>query len=64
MPWAIRPLAPRVTGAVLIALARESEPEAASLRAMRGLMRALLRHHLGGRELNAWRMFAGTTRTG
>lgn len=64
VPWALRPLAPRVTGAVLIALAREAEPEATSLRAMRGLMRALLRHHLGGRELNAWRMFAGTTRTG
>jgi len=57
--WAARPLAPRVTGGVLLALARDDEPEAEALRAMRGTMRAILRHHLGGRELNAWRMFAG-----
>lgn len=62
--WPARPIAPRVPGAVLLALAHEREPPVAELRAMRGLMRALLRHHLGGRELNAWRMFAGTTRTG
>lgn len=62
--WLARPIAPRVAGAVLLALARDDEPRAPELRAMRGLMRALLRHHLGGRELNAWRMFAGTTRSG
>ena len=56
--WSRRPFAPAVTGAALRALSGETLPDAATLRALRGLMRAVLRHHLGGRELNAWHMFA------
>ena len=59
VPWSARPIAPRIAGAALQALAGEQAPDAATLRSLRGLMRAILRHHLGGRELNAWHLFAG-----
>ena len=59
VPWTARPVAPRVSGAALRALAGEDAPDAVTLRNLRAMMRALLRHHLGGRELNAWHLFAG-----
>ena len=56
--WAARPLAPAVHGAALLALAGTRCPEPAVLAELRRMMRAVLRHHLGGRELNAWRLRA------
>lgn len=52
--WAVRPLPPAVGGAAVIALAGDLRPGSEHLRELRHLMRALLRHHLGGRELAAW----------
>jgi DNA repair protein RecO (recombination protein O) len=52
--WAQRPVPPQIGGAALRALAAGSAPDAAALRELRVAMRALLRHHLGGRELTAW----------
>lgn len=54
---------PRVDGRALLALARDECPDAEGLSQLRRLMRAVLRHHLGG-ELNAWRMSAGLPRRG
>jgi DNA repair protein RecO (recombination protein O) len=56
MPWERRPLAPRVSGAALLALAGDEPPPEAIARELRRLMRSVLLHHLDGRELNAWRM--------
>jgi DNA repair protein RecO (recombination protein O) len=58
VPWHLRPLAPAVSGAALAALAADAVPVAPIRRELRRVMRALLLHHLGGRELEAWRMFA------
>ncbi len=52
--WALRPLPPAVSGAGVLALAGDLRPPSEQLRELRHLMRALLRHHLGGRELAAW----------
>ncbi len=52
-----RPVAPRVSGGALLALAHDRAPDAEILRELKRLMRSLLQHHLGGRELNAWRNF-------
>ena len=61
LAWSARPLAPAVHGAALLALAGDACPDAAGLAELRRLMRAVLRHHLGGRDLNAWRMRAPST---
>jgi len=47
-----------VTGASLLALAGDDAPPAAALRELRALMRRVLLHHLGGRELKSWRVLA------
>jgi DNA repair protein RecO (recombination protein O) len=47
-----------VTGAALMALAHDDTPAPEHLRELRGLMRRLLLHHLGGRELKSWRVLA------
>jgi DNA repair protein RecO (recombination protein O) len=47
-----------ISGASLQALAGESAPSAVQLRELRGLMRRLLLHRLGGRELRSWRLMA------
>jgi DNA repair protein RecO (recombination protein O) len=52
--WSRRPVPPAVGGAALLALGAGSTPDLAGLRELRHAMRALLRHHLGGRELTAW----------
>ncbi|MDE2278407.1 MAG: DNA repair protein RecO [Xanthomonadaceae bacterium] len=46
-------------GADLIALAEDRMPDRAGLMALRGLMRDVIRYHLGGGELRAWRVLAG-----
>ena len=51
-----------VAGRALLAMARDDLPEAADLRALRQLMRRMLLHHLGGRELNAWRVLRSPTK--
>lgn len=47
-----------VRGSALIALAADLPPSAADLGGLRLLMRSIIRHHLGGRELDAWRVLA------
>lgn len=54
VPWAARPVPPSVRGHALLELERDACPDTAGLRDLRRLMRAVIRHHLGGRELNAW----------
>ncbi len=51
------------TGAALLALAEDAIPSAEHLRELRRLMRVLLLHHLGGRELESWRVLADVSRT-
>jgi len=51
--------APRaIRGADLLALARDECPDTAGLAALRRLMREVIRFHLGGGELHAWRVLA------
>lgn len=47
-----------VQGRVLLALAQDRRPEGEGLAALRGLMREVIRFHLGGGELHAWRVLA------
>jgi len=58
VPFAQRSVPPRVSGRALLALAEDVRPDGEVLRELRHMMRAVLRHHLGGRELNAWRTLA------
>jgi DNA repair protein RecO (recombination protein O) len=58
VPFAVRSVPPRVSGRALLALADDARPDPEVLRELRHMMRAVLRHHLGGRELNAWRTLA------
>jgi DNA repair protein RecO (recombination protein O) len=58
-PVAYREGAPRaIRGADLLALAADRQPDAAGLSALRGMMREVVRFHLGGGELHAWRVLA------
>ncbi|MBP1475233.1 DNA repair protein RecO [Frateuria sp. MAH-13] len=51
--------APRaIRGADLLALATDQCPDAVGLAALRRLMREVIRFHLGGGELHAWRVLA------
>jgi DNA repair protein RecO (recombination protein O) len=45
-------------GEYLLALGRDAMPDTAGLQALRGMMRELIRFHLGGRELQAWQVLA------
>lgn len=59
-PVACPPGAPRaIRGGDLLALAADRAPDGAGLSALRGLMREVIRFHLGGGELRAWRVLAG-----
>lgn len=53
-----------VRGADLLALAADQAPGAEGQVALRRLMREVIRFHLGGGELRAWRMLAGLRRRG
>ena len=55
-PWSGNPKDLRVSGAALVALARDEMPSAEHLAELRRLMRVLLQHQLGGGSLNAWTM--------
>lgn len=58
-PSAVPALTPQaVRGADLLALAADTQPDAAGLAALRHLMREAIRHYLGGGELRAWRVLA------
>ncbi|KRE99528.1 DNA repair protein RecO [Frateuria sp. Soil773] len=46
-------------GGDLLAFAQDRKPSAAGLAALRGMMREVIRFHLGGGELRAWRVLAG-----
>ena len=48
-----------VRGADLLALAADQAPAASGQAALRRLMREVIRFHLGGGELRAWRVLAG-----
>lgn len=45
-----------VRGADLLALGRDVSPDSSGLQALRGVMRELIRFHLGGGELRAWQV--------
>ncbi|SEJ56969.1 DNA repair protein RecO [Frateuria terrea] len=47
-----------IRGADLLALAADQRPDAAGVAALRRLMREVIRFHLGGAELHAWRVLA------
>lgn len=47
-----------ISGAALLALARDERPGAAELGELRRLMRGVLRFHLGDRELRSWRILS------
>ena len=47
-----------VRGDYLLALAQDRTPDAAGLQALRGMMREVIRFHLGGGELRAWQVLA------
>ncbi len=47
-----------ISGAALLALGEDRAPDVAGLRELRRLMRDVLRHHLGGRELRSWQVLA------
>ena len=46
-------------GRDLLALAQDRRPDAGGLAALRVMMREVIRFHLGGGELRAWRVLAG-----
>jgi DNA repair protein RecO (recombination protein O) len=48
-----------VRGSDLLALQQDRLPDAQGLHALRGMMRELIRFHLGGVELRAWRVLRG-----
>ena len=54
-----QPGALRLRGSALLALAQDEMPAAEDLASLRRLMRALIRHQLGGGELRSWAMLAG-----
>ncbi len=60
-PLASMRLLPSCRGAALIALDQDQMPLSADLSTLRLLMRSVIRHHLGGRELDAWRVLVGPT---
>ena len=45
-------------GSDLLALAQDQPPDRAGLKSLRDLMREVIRFHLGGAELRAWRVLA------
>lgn len=47
-----------IRGADLLALHQDEMPDNTGLRTLRGLMREVIRFHLGGAELRAWRVLA------
>jgi len=49
-----------IRGSDLLALQRDQMPDNTGLRALRDLMREIIRFHLGGGELRAWRVLAMT----
>ncbi|MCX7564370.1 DNA repair protein RecO [Xanthomonadaceae bacterium XH05] len=52
-----------ISGAALIALRDDAMPDAATLRELRRLMRGVLLHHLGGRELRSWQVLGDLAAT-
>ena len=57
--------APRaIRGSDLLALAADQQPDVAGLAALRSLMREIIRFHLGGGELHAWRVLAAAMSRG
>ncbi len=47
-----------ISGAALLALGEDRVPDATGLSELRRMMRDVLRHHLGGRELRSWQVLA------
>ncbi|HEX7817506.1 DNA repair protein RecO [Dyella sp.] len=46
-------------GSDLLALLHDEKPDVAGLNALRSMMREVIRYHLNGGELRAWRVFGG-----
>lgn len=55
-PARCAPQAGTISGATLLALADDRMPDAAGLHALRGMMREIIRFHLGGGELRSWQV--------
>lgn len=58
-PWQAEGSALRISGGALRALALDLQPSPSQLAELRRMMRATVRHLVGG-ELNAWKMATGT----
>lgn len=56
--WHAGSVWPRVRGSTLLAWVGERLPDADTGRALKRLARVVIRHHLGGAELRAWRLAA------
>jgi DNA repair protein RecO (recombination protein O) len=54
--WDERSRLPMVSGEALLAFSQSQKPQDGLLRELKKLMRYVLRHHLGGRDLVAWQM--------
>lgn len=52
------------SGAALLALCADRIPEAAELADLRRVMRSVIKHQLGGRDLDAWRVLSGPAGSG
>lgn len=57
-PWHAGSPWPRVRGHVLLAWAGDTPPTPDCARQLKTLARAVIRHHLGGAELRAWKLAA------
>lgn len=62
--WGERASSGSISGAALIALRDDVAPGATELRELRRLMRGVLLHHLGGRELRSWQVLADLAQRG
>lgn len=47
-----------ISGTTLLDLAQDQRPDPEGMRQLRSLMRRILLHHLGGRELRSWQLLA------
>ena len=55
-PWSDNSPWPRVKGSTLAAWAKDDQPSPEDASALKQLARQVIRHHLGGAELRAWRL--------
>lgn len=54
--WHIGSSGPRIKGSDLLTLHNDCAPDTASLQRLKYLMRSIILYHLGGKELQSWKM--------